>query len=234
MKTETKSKIARNIALTFLCLLLGVIIAFQYKTIDANNKISSDRAMTLEGLKSALIQEQIERRSLENELQILRDKNKRLEENALDQQSAILKEEYNRAMMLAGLRDVKGKGVIITIGDNALESVTDSDLLYVINILRSVDAQAISINDERLVAMTEIVNAEGYILVNGRAIYPPYTIKVIGDADSIEKAFYMNGGLYDYLTTMRMYASLEKKDEVYISKIREDSPSIKSNLLNPA
>ena len=154
----------------------------------------------------------------------------------LDQQSAILKEEYNRALILAGLKDVKGKGVIITIGDNAHESISDSDLLYVINILRSVDAQAISINDERLVAMTEIVTAEGYIVLNGKPIYPPYTIKAIGDADSMEKAFYMNGGIYDYLTsfTMGFFADLEKKDEIYIGKIREDSPSIKSNLMNPA
>jgi uncharacterized protein YlxW (UPF0749 family) len=234
LKQVTKNSITRNLALTLLCLVLGVVIAFQYKTIDANSKNTVEQYKTLEEMKTALIQEQITRISLENEVQTLTDKNRRLEDSALDEQMAILKEEYNRALILAGLKDVKGKGVIITVGDNPNESIEDTELLKLINILRSVDAQAISINDERIVAMSEITTAENYITINGRPISPPYTVRVIGDQDKIEKTIYMNGGIYQIWTGYDFFMALEKKDDVLIKKIREDSVSLKHDLLNPA
>jgi len=44
--------------------------------------------------------------------------------------------------------------------------------LKLVNELRAAEAQAISINGERIVAMTEIRYADPYMVINGRQIFP--------------------------------------------------------------
>lgn len=234
MKKEYRNAIAKNISVTIVCVVLGIIIALQYKTIDANNRLSVEEINTIEGLKSALIQEQTTKESLQNEVLVLTEKNRRLEDSALDQQLSILKEEYDRALVLSGLKDVKGDGVIITVGDNPNESVSDLELLDLINTLKSVDAQAISINEERVVAMSEIKLADNYIIINGRPVIPPYTVKVIGDGEMIEKALSMTGGMLQNWETYGLYMGIKQEKDILIPKVKEDSSSIEHDKLKPA
>ena len=49
---------------------------------------------------------------------------------------------------------------------DGLSTVYDEDILDVINELRAAGAQAISINDERIVATTEIRKVDPYIMIN--------------------------------------------------------------------
>jgi len=92
--------------------------------------------------------------------------NKQIEES--------IKEQLTRARMLAGLVDVQGPGVEIVLDDGEYDyqKVYDIDLLKLVNELRAAEAQAISINGERIVAMTEIRYADPYMVINGRQIFP--------------------------------------------------------------
>ena len=66
-----------------------------------------------------------------------------------------------------GLAEVTGPGVIVTLSDGA-NKVTASDLLNLVNELRYAGAEAISINEIRVLAMTDIIDMAdySYIMVN--------------------------------------------------------------------
>ncbi|HHX19010.1 MAG TPA: DUF881 domain-containing protein [Clostridiaceae bacterium] len=102
--------------------------------------------------------------------------------------------EHGKFAMIAGLTDVKGRGVVITLDDkpdydplkDPIESVIhDSTINYVINILWAGGARAISFNDVRLTAISEINCVGPTILTYGVRQMPPYVISAIGPVDDL-------------------------------------------------
>ena len=88
-----------------------------------------------------------------------------------------------------GFGAVQGPGVRIVV-DSAPDAgerrlVRDEDLAKVVDGLWEVGAEAIAINDQRLTALTAIRNVGVAIHVNGRPLRPPYTIRAIGDRNSL-------------------------------------------------
>jgi uncharacterized protein YlxW (UPF0749 family) len=63
--------------------------------------------------------------------------------------------------------------------------VRDEDLAKLVDGLWESGAEAISINDQRLTALTAIRNVGVAIHVNGRGLRPPYTIKAIGNRNTL-------------------------------------------------
>ena len=53
--------------------------------------------------------------------------------------------------------------------------------------------EAISINGVRVLAMTDIVDVDSYILVNLQRIQGPYVVKAIGDKDYISTILQLKG-----------------------------------------
>ncbi len=232
-----KSNVSRNIALTIICLILGIMVAWQYKSINYNESISSFENMREETLKEELIKLQKSNADLRNKLQKLQE-DVRLYETAQagsDESYAKLLEELDIVRIFAGMVDVKGKGVIITLEDN-FYTVEDRDILPVVNELRAAGAQAISVgdavSDERITAMTEIRAAPPYIMINGVQITSPVTIKAIGDPEKLEHSLEMINGVAD---SLREYISvtIKQSDEVFIPKIRDDGSVIRTDLLTP-
>ena len=108
--------------------------------------------------------------------------------------SVVLDKELEQAKILSGQTNVKGQGVIVTLSDNEdniAGTVTSTHLLTLVNELRLAGAEAISINDQRVVNMTDIFAMEYIILVNndlnGR-ITDPYVVKAIGNQKHLESA----------------------------------------------
>jgi uncharacterized protein YlxW (UPF0749 family) len=95
-----------------------------------------------------------------------------------------------------GLETAKGAGVQITIDDGvfvkreAPENSTDSlvaasDLRDVVNLLRTAKADAIAINDQRIISTSPITSVGNTILVNNYNMLPPFNISAIGDTGLI-------------------------------------------------
>ena len=106
--------------------------------------------------------------------------------------------ELKEAKMKFGLTDVVGDGIIITLTD-INEMIYDAeDLLELINELRSAGAEAISINDERIVNTSDIVQITSSIIkVNSKNISNPLVIKAIGDKTYLKSALTIKNGYYD-------------------------------------
>lgn len=133
------------------------------------------------------------------------DRARQLEEQlaALQQQNGQLSERLTEAQTMAGLTALTGPGISLTVrnradGDPDIR-VQDEDLLLIINELNAAGAEAIEINGQRVVAITEIRNAGSYISINTQATSVPYVIRAIGDPGTLETAMELYGGVVDNL-----------------------------------
>lgn len=228
-------KIARSIAMTAVCILLGIMLALQYKSINANQSLASFENKRMDELKTDLIKLQDQKNSLQERLKELENENQTYAKvKAGDSDAAQqIQDNLNKARIFAGLESVKGKGIIVTLDNNAYIQVEDYDILNVVNELRAAGAQAISVNEERIVAMTEIREAGQYIMINGKQSSAPFTIKAISDPDNLERSLTLIGGVVEGLEDAQLNVSIKKADEVVINKFIDDNTTIKTDLLTP-
>lgn len=221
------------IFITVACFFLGTIMTWQYKSIRENQKISSVDNFRIENLKDELLiqknlNDDLSVRNIELELQISQLENAKGDINLLERN---LKNELDKARLVAGLSDVKGEGIIIRLDNTDVGLVTDTDILNILNELRATDAQAISVNGERIVSVSEVRETTGYIIINGQQMYAPFEIKAIADPVKLENALNILGGVVENLVELyRLNCTIEKKDEIYINKV--NSYVYKTDYLN--
>ncbi|MFE0178167.1 DUF881 domain-containing protein [Streptomyces sp. NPDC059002] len=108
--------------------------------------------------------------------------------------------------LLSGATEVHGPGVKLVVDDKKeadqggggpRESagfsdtgrVRDRDMQRVVNGLWESGAEAISINDQRLTALSAIRAAGDAILVDNRPLVPPYTVLAVGDGKRLSTRF---------------------------------------------
>ncbi len=227
-------KIGRNLALTLVCILLGIILSWQFRSINDNEKVAALENKRVEDLKTDLLNEQKKREELEKRNRELVETNSKFESAKydVDKFTETLSDELKKAKMVAGLVDVKGKGVVVTLSKRGFMYVDDTNVLDLVNELRASDARAISVNDERIVAMSEIREAGNYVMVNGKRLSDPFVVKAIGDQDKLFHSLKMTGGIVEkFQDTINI--TVEKVDNVVIPKVRDDGTVIKYDLLNP-
>lgn len=106
-----------------------------------------------------------------------------------------LTEEIDRLQLLVGTAAVSGPGIVVTVDDGPEADVeedarvSDSDLQAIVNALLAAGAEAVSVDDRRVGALTAIREAGSAILVDYRAVSPPYVVRAIGDPDEMEPEF---------------------------------------------
>ena len=103
-------------------------------------------------------------------------------------------EELKKNNMLLGLTDVTGEWIIITVQDGQAPKnkdiaseflVHDGDLREIVSELSNAGAEAISINDQRIVSTTCINCVGNVISINGEKVNSPFVIKAIGNQASL-------------------------------------------------
>jgi uncharacterized protein YlxW (UPF0749 family) len=235
VKIESKGFL-RSLSFAFVCLLLGVLIAIQLKSVNSTeNQLVLQNKRTDE-LRDELITLQNSNRDLSDRYSKLKDYVAALESQTASTDDALkaILDEKRKAEVYAGLTDVSGPGVIVTLSAGAESSIRDLDVRMVVNELRAAGAQAISVNQERMVAMSEIRLGGQYIVINGKP-FPsnePFEIRAITRPDDTERALTMLNGVADTLTFYSIDTSIVKMDKVEIPKLREDSPAYQMDMLN--
>lgn len=210
------------ISIAAVCLVLGIMLSIQFKsTQSAEPNIAHARVAELTEKLETVTEE---RDVLVEEVLELREKLKNVRE--YDTAMADLQEELLKANMSAGLIEVEGPGIILTLNDSlrALQFgenpndglIHDYDILMVVNELKASGAEAISVNGERITAMSEIRCAGTTILVNWIKIAPPFEIKAIGNPDMLESGLTMKGGYLQTLKGLDMQINLQKKENIVI------------------
>lgn len=212
-----------TVTIGLVCFILAYVMLMQFKTIEETNITQIEHMRETElSEKLASWKEKYEQTNLK-----LEETNVKLQEykekRELNQEaSELLNEELLQAQMIAGLTDVKGDGVIITYTEyenSELDKIEDHHLIELVNELRLAGAEAISINDQRITNMSDImnivINGEKFILVNRKRVTSPYTIKAIGDAKYLESA--LTTKTIGFVTRYSN-ATVEKRNNITINK----------------
>ena len=224
----------KNIALTLgvMCLVLTMAIVVQFNTIRDANKVTGSNVNS--ELKTEVLRWKERYEEIYEDLdefeRILEEKRKLATSN--DETSKELQNELRTLNALIGTIDVSGEGVVITLADNS--SVTnqtigifdnisnylihDTDLIMLVNELKNAGAEAISINDERIISTTSITCDGTVVLVNGNKLSSPFTIKAIGSQALILGAIQRTGGLLEELYAYGLVSSVTPESNITIYK----------------
>lgn len=220
------------IVLGIMCFALTIAIIVQYKTVSNANKVvgsTANDALKTEVLRwKGKYEEAYE--NLDKLEEILEEKRKLATSN--DTTSLKLQEELKTLNALIGTTDVSGDGVVITIADNTNVTnqtigiydnisnylIHDTDLIRLVNELKNAGAEAISINDERIINSTSITCDGNVVLINGNKLSSPFTIKAIGSQATIMGAIQRTGGLLEEFYEFGLVASVEQQSSITIYK----------------
>ena len=125
-----------------------------------------------------------------------------------DHPAHVLDADLKQAKFLAGLTDVQGPGLVVTLNDSKHtlpasdvpasimpDLIHDRDIAATVNELKAAGAEAISINSQRLVATTPIRCAGPTVFINNIPQVPPYIIKAIGDPATLLGALNLPDGV---------------------------------------
>ena len=216
-----QSKSAK-ISIAIVSLVLGIMLAVQFKTTASNN--AAQIPARVEDVAQQLNSVTQERDALAEEVVSLQAKLSNVRKN--DEAMADLEEELQKTRMAAGTTAVEGPGIILTVNDIPRKIqpgedpndtiVHDSDLNTLVNDLKSSGAEAISVNDQRIIAMSEIRCASTLMLINTRRVGPPFVIKATGNPDMLESGMNINGGWLSIMKQWGYQISLQKSEKVQI------------------
>lgn len=213
-----------QLTVAFVCMILGLMLATQFKNVQkVGGNVSMQRTQELTGEVQRLKEENEKMKSQiqDYDQKIWEYENAAKGEGKLSQ---AIYDELDRMRMLAGVVDLEGPGVIVTVNTfltnpqgQLISNVNYEDLLKLINELNAAGAEAIAINDERLIATTEIRNAGDYIVINTNRHSVPFEIKAIGNPDTLEAALKLLGGVADELSQV-LDIKIRREDKIHIPK----------------
>lgn len=209
IKLDSKAKLL--MALVFM--VLGFMLSVQFKSTEQQKSIQIAR---VEDLSERLKTVEAEKKLMARELESLRK----------NQGNMVLVTELDRMHALAGTMAVEGKGVEIVLDDSKIASkqrdnpnlyiIHDEDLLRVLNELRAAGAEAISINDQRIVAMSEVRCVGPTVSVNNVYSAPPYVIKAIGNPKNLSSALRIRGGVVETFEFWGIQVVIKNSDKIEI------------------
>lgn len=217
-----KEKIVMAITIGLSMFILVAVMFMQFKVVKQAD-ITSIETMTESELRSELIawREKYEELQVKHQDIITKIQEYQEEYKSDEETEKLLEAELNGLKMLLGETDVQGQGIIITISETGVEDdkINYEDLLYIVNSLKGAGAEAISINNQRIINRTDIVtiNLDTYIKINGKRILAPYTIKAIGNQTYLESALLGSGGYVDELEKWGFQIDIQRSDNVEIN-----------------
>ena len=216
------------IAIGIVCIVLAAAITIQVRTMQGENSAVS-QAFANSELKDSLLEwkERSDNAEADLEQSVKRLEELRQTSTENGNSSSEKQEELKTYNQLLGLTDVTGEGITMTVTDSLQAStaidmnnliVHDSDLRSLVNELANAGAEAISINDERIVSTTAITCAGNVILINGNKVGSPFTIKAIGNQESLYGSITRAGGYTYGLRARSIQVDTRKSDNVQISR----------------
>lgn len=219
-----KGKITMIITIGIACFALVMVMTMQFKIVNETD-ITAIENMREAELKTELAnwKEKYEDASTQyDETQAKIQEYKEKEQSDIES-SELIKKELEQANTLLGKTDVEGEGIVITLRETNLEEtgmIDANDILDIVNELRNAGAEAISVNEERIINMTDIVFINEIFInkVNGQKIEAPYVIKAIGNPSYLESALIGNGGPVDKMKKIGHNITIEKPNKVTIHK----------------
>lgn len=218
-----KGKLTMIITIGLVCFTLVLVMSMQFKIVNEVD-ITSIETMRETELRTELAswKEKYDETNekyeeVQNTINEYKEKKQSNEET-----EELLAKELEQVNMTLGKTDVQGEGISITLKSGTgiyTDSINADNLLLLINALKQAGAEAISINEQRIINMTDIVYInETFIQVNGQRILEPYVVRAIGNSTYLENSLLGNGGYVDELRKAGHEVEIQKDDNIIINK----------------
>ncbi len=186
----------KKLSFAFIAAIIGFMVAIQFQTLK--EPVVRDTRDTWQ-LREDLLKEKELQLKLLREISSNEEKIAQYETKRKQSKEQVLRETLEELKMEAGLSEVTGPGIILTIEPvyeelllgKQVESVSPDLLKRLVNELNMYDAQHISIGGRRVINTTVIRDINQETMIDGYALSRlPIEIKVIAEnAQSAEKLF---------------------------------------------
>ena len=221
MKKINKEQLVMGIIIGLVCIVLICVMFVQFKTVEETD-ITAIENMKEDELRTTLsewktkYEETYEK--YEETIATIDEYNKKIESS--EEASELLDKELENSNLIVGNTDIYGEGIIVTLTDNNNQVIVAEDLLELINELRYDGAEAISINDVRIINTTDIVEVGNtLIMVGGQRLSSPYVVKAIGNQAYLSSILSLkNSGFIDKYNNSGKTVTLVANKKVEILK----------------
>jgi len=207
------------------CIVLGIFIAFQMKFVQGTYLQGATPTQKSSEIINELNSVKAEKDALLEEIDTLEKQLETIQGSASEENAVVanLNNELNKYKLFAGMTKVQGPGLLITIDNPPTDDSFASDVnintdysifLQILNELNSAGAEAISINEQRIVNTTEVRLAGSHINVNTIPLSSPFIIKVIGNSTTLEGAINQRFGVVSSIRDKGYYVEVKEIDNL--------------------
>ena len=171
----------RRVRATGISVWLIALLVALVATIQIRSEVEVQRSLVgIDPTSLAFLIDDLHRANdaLDAEKADLKSRRTQLESGQSGAADLVLSAEADQLRAVEGLVSVHGPGVVLEVDATGL---TVLDLQDALNNLSSGGAEAIDVNDNRVVIGAAISPTGSGVAINGVAITPPWTISVIGD-----------------------------------------------------
>ena len=192
------------LSVTAVAAILGLLIVVQLHGQAGGSELQSKSAQELTQI---VAQQSTSNDGLVAEVATLQNQ---LAELRADQSSGAtsvdqIQSELGRIRAWSGLDAISGKGVKITVSGEVDAASVDA----LLNELRNAGAEAIAIEDIRVIARTSVGGVPGSLDVDGTLLRDPFTVRAIGRPETLVGSLTRVGGIIAQLSATNPAATVD-------------------------
>jgi uncharacterized protein YlxW (UPF0749 family) len=196
----TTQRSAWRFGVPLVCLLAGMLLATTHWVSGGNEIRRGDSPRLLDLVREA--QQSVDRLSAQRDGLSAQVDAARSGPAATDSDVAALAAQISPLSLEAGLTPVRGPGLVVTLTDAQRDAngqfprdataddlvVHQQDVQAVLNALWAGGAEALQMQDQRLITTSAPRCVGNTLLLNGRTYSPPYKITAVGDVPGMQAA----------------------------------------------
>ena len=193
-----------QLTLAAVAFLLGLLVVVQLRTQTTSSGLETKSAQDLTGIVGNLNTENDRLRAQVADLQTQLDElrsDHAVGSSSVEQIQAALA----KIRAWSGLDPVAGQGVTITVSGD-IDATGVNDLL---NELRNAGAEAVALEDVRVVARTTVSGVPGSLDIGGFLIHDPFRIRAIGRPETLVGSLTRAGGIIAQLAATDPAVTIE-------------------------
>jgi uncharacterized protein YlxW (UPF0749 family) len=210
-------KFGKALVFGILCLILTFAITVQLRVSSLSESESSQTKIT-DKLKDENVKLAEKFQNTTSELDDARNQAAQNDSSSKDTSELIKK--YT---IVSGKTDVTGQGIIIKYkpSDNEAKADMVKDLRDIVNEIKNAGAEAIEINNQRIVGTTAIEMVKNKIEINDTEVSENFIIKAIGDSNLMYSGLIRPGGTIENIRESGVSIEINSENTIKINKYNE-------------
>ncbi|MFC1434337.1 DUF881 domain-containing protein [Streptacidiphilus sp. N1-3] len=207
-----------QLVVALLLFSLGLGLAIQVRSTNSDTQLRGARQ---EDLVRVLDEVDARQQRLDSERQQLQQSLSTLQNSSQQAKEAQIqtRDKEQQLGVLAGTVAATGPGIVLTIEDPGGKVQADM-LLNTLEELRAAGAEAVEINDVRVVAGTWFSDAaSGSVSISGKRVAQPYRFTVIGNSHDLDTALGIPGGVVQSVRQLKASATVSQQKSLAVTAL---------------